>query len=41
MSSILTRDGWFTEGGFENPNPGFDLDHYSHVGLFTVLLGVS
>jgi len=39
--SILTRDGWITEGDFEDPNSGFDLDYHSHVGLFTVLLGIS
>jgi hypothetical protein len=41
ISSILTRNGWFTEGGFKDPNPGIDLDYHSHVGLFTVLLGIS
>ena len=40
-SSILTRDGWSAEGRFKNPNPGIDLDYHRHVGLFTVLLGIS
>ena len=40
-SSIITRDGWSEEGGLEDPNPGIDLDYRSHVGLFTVLLGIS